>query len=175
MSTTTALPTGTWTYDPAHSSIGFSVKHSGIATFRGTFDDVTAEVRDGVLTGTAKTASVNVPVEQLKGHLLAPDFFDAEAHPEITFTATDLNVDGETLTARGKLTLKGVTKDIEATGTFNGPVEYLAGPERIAVALQTVVNRHDYGVSWNADLPGGGKAVGDDVTITVDLQFTAAA
>lgn len=174
MSTTTALPTGTWTYDAVHSGAGFAVKHSGIATFRGTFDDVTATLADGALTGSVEVASVNVAVEQLKGHLLAPDFFDAEAHPQITFTAADTAVAGDELTIRGELTMKGVTQELQATGTISGPATYIDGSERIAIALKTVVNRHDFGVSWNADLPGGGKAVGDDVTITVDLQLVKA-
>ena len=80
-------------------------------------------------------------------------------------------LDGERLTIRGELTMRGVTKALEATGTFAGPATYLDNSERISIALETVVNRHDFGVSWNADLPGGGKAVGDDVTLTVDLQL----
>jgi polyisoprenoid-binding protein YceI len=175
MSTTEqVIPAGTWTYDAVHSQAGFAVKHSGIATFRGTFEEVDATLVDGTLTGAVKVDSVKVPVAKLKGHLLAPDFFDAESHPEIAFNAADLQLDGERLTVRGELTMKGVTQALEATGTFAGPANYLDGSERVAIALETVVNRNDFGVSWNADLPGGGKAVGDDVTITVDLQFVKA-
>jgi len=85
--------------------------------------------------------------------------------------ATEVHFDGERLTVRGGLTMKGVTQALEATGTFAGPTQYIDGSERIAIALQTVVNRHDFGVSWNAPLPGGGNAVGDDVTLSVDLQL----
>ena len=165
------IPSGTWTIDRVHSRAAFSVRHSGIATFRGHFTDVTATLEDGVLSGAVDVASVEVPVAQLKGHLQSPDFFDAEAHPQITFRASDLSVDGERLTVRGELTMKGVTRDLEATGTITGPATYLDGSERIAIALETVVNRHDFGVSWNAPLPSGGNAVGDDVTLTVDLQL----
>jgi polyisoprenoid-binding protein YceI len=165
------LPTGTWQLDPVHSQVGFAVKHSGIATFRGHFSDVQASLVDGVLTGSAKVASVEVPVDQLKGHLLAPDFFDAEQYPEVTFTATSLTQDGENATVQGELTLKGVTKPLEATGTVSGPATYLDGSERIAIEISTVIDRNDFGVSWNADLPSGGKAVGDDVTITAGLQL----
>jgi polyisoprenoid-binding protein YceI len=172
MSTTEqVIPSGTWTIDPVHSRAAFSVRHSGIATFRGHFTDVTASLEDGDLEGAVDVASVEVPVAQLKGHLQSPDFFDAEAHPQITFRADDLRVDGERLTVRGELTMKGVTRDLEATGTITGPATYLDGSERIAIALETVVNRHDFGVSWNAPLPSGGNAVGDDVTLTVDLQL----
>ena len=168
------IPSGTWTLDPVHSRAAFSVRHSGIATFRGHFTDVTATLEDGVLSGAVDVASVEVPVAQLKGHLQSPDFFDVEAHPQITFRASDLTVDGERLTVRGELTMKGVTRDLEATGTITGPATYLDGSERIAIALETVVNRHDFGVSWNAPLPSGGNAVGDDVTLTVDLQLVKA-
>ncbi len=177
MSTTleqTAVPTGTWTIDPVHSRAAFGVKHSGIATFRGHFTELDADLADGKLKGSVTVDSVDTAVAQLKGHLLSPDFFDAEQHPRIEFRADELNLDGQALTVRGELTMRGVTKPLEATGEFAGPVEYLQGPERLAIALETVVNRHDFGVSWNADLPGGGKAVGDDVTLTVDLQLVKA-
>jgi len=165
------IPTGTWTLDPVHSKAAFAVKHSGIATFRGHFTDVTAQLADGVLTGSVKVDSIEVPMDQLKGHLLAPDFFDAEQHPTIDFRADSITVDGDRATIKGDLTLKGVTKALEATGSVTGPATYLDGNERIAITLETVINRHDFGVSWNADLPSGGKALGDDVTITVDLEL----
>jgi polyisoprenoid-binding protein YceI len=168
------IPSGTWTLDPVHSKAGFSVRHSGIATFRGHFTELSATLEDGTLTGAVEVASVDTPVAQLNGHLQSPDFFDAESHPQITFSASDLDADGERLTVRGELTMRGVTKPLEATGTVAGPATYLDGSERIAIALETVVNRHDFGVSWNAPLPGGGNAVGDDVTLTVDLQLVTA-
>jgi polyisoprenoid-binding protein YceI len=169
-----AVPAGTWTIDPVHSKAAFAVRHSGIATFRGSFTELSATLTDGTLDGAVEVASVEVPVAQLKGHLQSPDFFDAEQYPQITFRANDLDLDGERLSVRGELTMRGITRELEATGTVAGPVEYLQGPERIAISLETVINRHDFGVSWNAPLPGGGNAVGDDVTLTVDLQLTRA-
>src|SRR5687767_10440486 len=121
------VPAGTWTIDPVHSRAEFAVKHSGIATFRGHFTEVAATLEDGILSGSVDVASVEVPVAQLKGHLQSPDFFDAEAHPQITFRASDLDVDGDRLTVRGELTMKGVTRALEATGTFAGPTHYLDG------------------------------------------------
>ena len=174
MSTITTVPTGTWTLDPVHSKAGFAVRHSGIATFRGHFSELSAQLEEGTLTGAVDVSSVEVPVAQLKGHLLAPDFFDAEQFPQITFTASELSVEGEQLSLRGELTMKGVTQPLEAKGSLAGPATYLDGSERIAISLETIVNRHDFGVSWNADLPTGGKAVGDDVTLTVDLYLVKA-
>src|SRR4051812_42292210 len=81
------LPTGTWELDPVHSKASFAVKHAGLSTFRGHFNELTAALTDEsgqpTLTGAVKVDSVEVPVDQLKGHLQGPDFFDAERHPEI--------------------------------------------------------------------------------------------
>lgn len=170
----TTIPAGVWALDPVHSKAAFAVKYSGVATFRGHFSQVDAELRDGTLTGSVDVSSVEVPIAQLKGHLQAPDFFDAEQHPHIAFTASDLAVDGERLTVRGELTIKGTTRPLEATGTFGGPYTGMTGAEAVALSLETVVNRHDFGISWNADLPTGGKALADDVTLTVDLVLTRA-
>ena len=168
------IPAGTWQLDPVHSKAGFAVKHAGLSNFRGTFTDVAASLQDGVLTGTVKVDSVEVPVDQLKGHLQGPDFFDAERFPEITFTSNALTLEGERLTLQGELTMRGVTKPVEATGTLTGPAQYFDGNDRIAIELQTVVDRHDFGVSWNAPIPSGGNALADDVTITVELQLIKA-
>lgn len=165
------LPTGTWQLDPVHSKAGFAVKHAGLSNFRGTFDTVDASLEDGVLRGSVKVDSVSVPVDQLKGHLQGPDFFDAERHPEITFVARNLEQDGEQLKVAGELTMRGVTKPVEATGTIAGPAQYFDGNDRIAIELETTVDRTAYGINWNAPIPSGGNALADDVTITVELQL----
>jgi polyisoprenoid-binding protein YceI len=170
----TTVPAGTWGLDPVHSKAAFSVKHSGIATFRGSFGDVTGALEDGVLTGAVKVASVEVPVEQLVGHLQSPDFFDAERNPEITFRSTAIRPDGDQLIVDGELTLRGVTKPVQGVGSLAGPTQYLDGKDRIAVELTTVIDRTQFGVDWNAPLPGGGQALGNDVTLTVELQLVKA-
>jgi polyisoprenoid-binding protein YceI len=171
---TQTVPAGTWELDPVHSKAAFSVKHSGIATFRGSFKEVTGKLDDGVLTGGVKVASVDVPVEQLVGHLQGPDFFDAERNPEITFTSSELRQDGDQLIIKGDLTMRGVTKPLEAAGSLAGPTQYLDGKDRIAIEVTTVVDRTEFGVNWNAPLPGGGQALGNDVTLTVELQLVKA-
>jgi polyisoprenoid-binding protein YceI len=165
------LPTGTWQLDPVHSKAGFAVKHAGLSNFRGTFDTVDASLEDGVLRGSVKVDSVSVPVDQLKGHLQGPDFFDAERHPEITFVARNLEQNGEQLKVAGELTMRGVTKPVEATGTIAGPAQYFDGNDRIAIELETTVDRTAYGINWNAPIPSGGNALADEVTITVELQL----
>jgi polyisoprenoid-binding protein YceI len=168
------LPTGTWELDPVHSKASFAVKHAGISTFRGHFTDVSATLADGVLTGAVDVTSVEVPVDQLKGHLQGPDFFDAERFPQITFQATETAQDGERLTVKGELTMRGVTQPIEAVGTLSGPAQYFDGKDRIAIELETTVDRTAYGINWNAPIPSGGNALADDVTITVELQLIRA-
>jgi polyisoprenoid-binding protein YceI len=169
------LPTGTWQLDPVHSGAGFAVKHAGLSNFRGTFDEFDAKLTDEsgtpTLTGTVKVDSVSVPVDQLKGHLQGPDFFDAERNPEITFVASNLQQDGERFKVAGELTMRGVTKPIEATGTISGPAQYFDGNDRIAIELSTVVDRTEFGINWNAPIPSGGNALANDVTITVELQL----
>jgi polyisoprenoid-binding protein YceI len=168
------LPTGTWELDPVHSKASFAVKHAGLSTFRGHFTDVTAALADGVLTGAVDVTSVEVPVDQLKGHLQGPDFFDAERFPQITFQATETAQDGERLTVKGELTMRGVTQPIEAVGTLSGPAQYFDGKDRIAIELETTVDRTAYGINWNAPIPSGGNALADEVTITVELQLIRA-
>ena len=168
------LPTGTWELDPVHSKASFAVKHAGISTFRGHFTQVDAKLADGVLTGAVDVASVEVPVDQLKGHLQGPDFFDAERFPEITFKASETAQDGERLTVKGELTMRGVTQPIEAVGSLSGPAQYFDGKDRVAIELETTVDRTAYGINWNAPIPSGGNALADEVTITVELQLVRA-
>lgn len=161
---------GDWQFAAVHSSADFSVKYL-VAAFRGRFEELTATLKDGVLTGTAKVASIAIKDENLVGHLMAPDFFDAEQFPEITFTSTILDIQGDELTLDGELTMKGVTRPVHATGTIEGPTEDFMGNTRLGFAVQTTIDRTDFGVNWNADLPKGGKALSDEVTLTVELEF----
>jgi polyisoprenoid-binding protein YceI len=161
---------GSWNFAAVHSSADFAVKYL-VAQFRGSFEELDAKLENGVLTGSAKVASIRVKDENLVGHLMAPDFFDAEQFPEISFTSTILDITGEELTLDGELTLKGVTKPVKATGKVQGPTEDFMGNTRLGFTLETTVDRTDFGVSWNADLPKGGKALGDEVTLTVELEF----
>jgi polyisoprenoid-binding protein YceI len=172
------LPQGNWKSDPIHSSVGFSVKHMGAGTFRGNFDDYSVSLAtgdDGELrfTGSATVQSVAVKDENLKGHLLSPDFFDAERNPEITFVARDVHEADGGLVVEGDLTVKGITKAVEARGSISGPVEGPDGKHRIGIDLETVVDRHEFGLDWNADLPDGTKVLGDEVTLSVHLELSS--
>ena len=174
MSTTetkTMLPAGTWQLDPVHSSIGFAVRHSGVMTFRGTFDEFTAQLVDGRLEGTAKVASVRVDDPQLAGHLQTPDFFDAELHPELRFVSNAVEREGDRVSISGELTLRGTTNPVELSGTVNGPVADAYGKQRFGLDLETTVNRRDYGIDWGMELPSGEPMLADDVVITADLAL----
>lgn len=177
MSTTSAVQDrleGTWNFAAAHSSADFAVKYV-VSTFRGSIEDLSATLENGVLSGTAKVASVKVKDDNLTGHLMAPDFFDAEQFPEISFRSTDISGEGDTVTVQGELTLKGVTKPITATGTLEGPAADFMGNTRLGFTLETTIDRTDYGVSWNAELPSGGPALSNEVTLHVELEFHKAA
>ena len=120
MSTTeilTVAPAGTWRLDPVHSTVGFEVEYL-VGTFKGQFREVEAKLVVGEsgasLEGVAKVASVDVKDENLAAHLQSPDFFDAERYPELRFTAEQIDLDGDTITAPGELTMKGVTKPVDA-------------------------------------------------------------
>jgi polyisoprenoid-binding protein YceI len=165
---------GSWNLDPVHSSIGFEVPYLS-GTFKGQFRDAQAKLvvhdEEANLDGVARVASVDVKDENLSAHLQSPDFFDAERHPELHFSAQDIDLDSETVSASGELTIKGVTKPVEVAGTLTPPLVDAYGRERIGLVLSTTVNRHDFGVSFKMPLPSGEPAIGDEVTIVAELYF----
>ena len=166
-----ALPAGTWQVDKVHSSIGFAVDYMA-GTFHGTFGDFDAAVTDGVLNGTAKVASVQVKDDNLAAHLHGPDFFDAQTHPELTFTSKTINRDGDRVTIDGEITIKGHTETAQITGEISAPIADPYGGERFGLKLQTVVDRDTFGISWNNPLPSGEPALSNMVTITAGPQLS---
>jgi polyisoprenoid-binding protein YceI len=178
MSTTeqirTDVPTGTWQADVVHSSVGFEVPYLGVSTFSGTVTDFDATVTDGRLAGAARIASVHTKDENLTGHLLAPDFFDAERFPEVRFAANAVTRDGNEVEIDGEVTLKGVTQPAVLRGTIAGPTTDPYGKERIALKLETTIDRTQFGINWNAPMPDGSNALSNDVTLKADLVLVAA-
>jgi polyisoprenoid-binding protein YceI len=176
--TRTVAPVGTWSLDPVHSSVGFEISYLA-GTFKGEFREVesTLSVADGgaTLQGAARVAGVDVKDENLAAHLQSPDFFDAERHPDLRFAADEIALDGETVTVRGEITIKGVTKRVALTGTASPPLTDPYGNERIGLTLGTTVDRTDFGVDWNTPLPTGDPALANEVAIVADLQFVRAA
>jgi polyisoprenoid-binding protein YceI len=167
----------TWQLDGAnHSVVSFAVDYVG-GKFKASIAPISAglELEDstGSLTGSARADGIVVRDENLRGHLLSPDFFDSENAPELTFKSNELEVDGEKITVRGDLTLRGTTHPVELHGTIRGPVVDQFGQNRLGVVLETTVDRSAYGFNWNADTPTG-NALADEVAVTADLFFVAA-
>src|SRR6476469_6145100 len=145
------VPAGTYAVDPVHSSINFAITHNGVAT---------------KLEGTVDVASVRIDEEQLKGHLLSPDFFDAGRYPQLRFSSSELSVaDDGAVTLRGELEIRGETREVEASGKFGQLGADLAGNARVGLSVAATVDRRNFGLDWNAELPSGGEVLDYEVSI----------
>jgi polyisoprenoid-binding protein YceI len=177
MPTTALQPlAGAYTSDPVHSSFAFAVRYMGVSTFRGTLGDVRATLVAGpggvALEGTAQVESISIRTpQQFREHVLSEEFFDVAAHPQVTFRSTrvELAEDGRAV-VDGELTIKGTTLPVHAEGTWTPEAE-LFGARKAGLALAATVDRTAYGLDWNAELPTGGKALADDVALTVELTL----
>lgn len=164
------VPVGTWKADPSHSTFEFAVRHMGVATVKGRFADVDATLVGGAapsLDGTIGVASVDTRDETRDGHLQSPDFFDVERFPQARFHSVRVEPDRVV----GLLTLKGVTHEIELAATISGGGTDPYGNERIGLDLDGEIDRTDYGVDWNAPLPGGGFLLADRVKLSASFSF----
>ena len=173
MSTTTAPLAGTYAADPVHSSFGFAVRYQGVSLFRGNLSEASATLSDGRLEGVATVESISIRTpEQFRAHVLSAEFFDAADHPEVTFASDqiDLREDG-TVTVDGELTIKGITRPVQATGTWIAPAADAFGSTRGHLNLEAQVDRTEFDMNWNAPLPSGGKALANEVTLTVELSL----
>jgi polyisoprenoid-binding protein YceI len=168
-----------WTVDPAHSAIGFSVKHLMIATVRGrfkTFDarlhlDTAAPERARV-EAEIEVASVDTGLADRDNHLRSNDFFLAAEYPKITFVSKRIERTGDkTARITGDLTIRGVTREAVLEAEHEGTIKDPWGRTRVAFRATTTIDRHDYGVAWNQLLEAGGVLVGDKVRIEVEAQF----
>jgi len=178
-STTTAtiVPTGTWAIDPAHSKVGFAVKHMGIATVRGGFAQFegTLEVGEDLgslrARGTVQAESVDTNESQRDAHLRSPDFFDAEHNPQITFQSTSIEpLDEESLRITGNLTMHGVTNELVLGARLQGAELDPWGNERVGLEVTGQLSRGDYGMKFNQALGSGNMLVSDKVTLTLDVS-----
>ncbi len=164
-----AIPTGTWTLDKVHSQVGYAVKHAGVSLFKGGVEGFEASLADGTLSGSAPVTGITVQDENLAGHLLSPDFFDAERHPQVSFTSTEVRRDGDELVVEGELEIRGARRPVRLTGTISGPVA-----DRLGISLETVIDRTDFGMTWQMEFPGGGAALENEVRLTADLELVKA-
>jgi polyisoprenoid-binding protein YceI len=178
--TTTAaeIPAGTWSIDPVWSALEFEAKKLGLLTVKGRVPGFTGTITGGAspsLEGVVDATSITTFDEQRDGHLQSPDFFDTARHPELRFASTSVDVEGDEVVVEGELTIRGVTKPVELRGRFVGAAHDAFGNERIGVELEGVVDRNDFGLSWNAPLPGGGFLLPDDVTLRATFAAVKAA
>jgi polyisoprenoid-binding protein YceI len=178
MSTTsTVIPTGAWAVDPSHSTVGFAVKHMGIATVRGEFNEFfgTVEIGDDLSTakayGTVKVESVDTKESQRDDHLRSADFFDAAQHPELTFESTSIEaLDDEEFRTTGNLTIHGVTNEIVLHADVQGTDTDPWGNERVGIEITGQLSRGDYDMQFNQALGSGNMLVADKVKLALDIS-----
>ncbi len=167
---------GTWVLDPSHSEISFSVRHMMISKVRGTFaiKEATIVAPENPLevqvTASADATSINTKDEGRDAHLRSGDFFDVETHPTIGFVSTGVRAEDGDFFVDGDLTIHGVTKPVTFDFEFGGFGTDPWGNYKAGATAKTVIDREDFGLTWNAALETGGVLVGKDVTITLDLQ-----
>jgi len=176
-SKSTLVPGGTWTVDPVHSTVGFSVKHLGIATVRGQFDDFdgTFEVGEGDTSarayGSVQAVSVNTNDSGRDEHLRSADFFGVEQNPELRFESTGVeHVDDETFEIAGDLTMNGITKPIKLTAEVQGTETDPWGNERVALEVRGQLNRGAWNMTFNQALGSGNLLVGEKVKLELDIS-----
>jgi len=182
--TATPAATSTWNIDPVHSVAEFRVKHMMISNVRGHFTGITgkltfnpADLAKSQVAATIDVATIDTRDPQRDTHLKSADFFDAEKFPTLTFTSSRVTrrADGEVVVA-GPLTIHGVSREVEFL--VEGPTPPIKDPwgnTRIGVTATTKIDRRDYGLHFNAALETGGVMVGEEVTITLELEFVQAA
>lgn len=166
---------GTYNLDPAHSRIGFWLRHAMVTKVRGEFTEYDSQLTvdldnaaNSAATATIKAASIDTANADRDAHVKGEDFFDVEKFPEITFTATEFNINGAEGTVTGGLTIRGVTKpvtlDVEIAGVAVDPYEQT----RLGFEAKTMINRKDFGIDFNAPLNTGGVLLSEDIHIEIE-------
>jgi len=172
------LKPGTWTIDPTHSVIGFSVRHMMVSKVRGRFEKFEATLtvpEDATLASVEATidaGSINTDNGDRDNHIRSADFFHVEEHPQFAFRSTGIEAKGEDFVLKGELTIKGKTNPVELTLEFNGSTLDPYGLTRAGFTASTQISRKDFGVDIEMPMDGGGVVVGDKITIDIDAEFT---
>jgi polyisoprenoid-binding protein YceI len=168
-----------WTLDPAHSTVGFSVRHLGLSTVRGRFATVTADADHDPANPAASRARVEIDVrsidtgnEQRDAHLRGADFFDTETHPTIVFQLTSVTPKGgDEYRVAGDLTIRGVTRPVELDAEYFGTAADPYGNVKAGLSMSGSINRSDWDLRWNVPLEAGRLVVGERVRIEVEAQL----
>jgi len=179
---TSASATTTWNIDPAHSSAEFKVKHMMISNVKGSFSGVSGVLTEHAVDSALSSVEASVPVAtistgdaQRDGHLKSADFFDAEKYPTLLFKSTQVVRKGDAYEVTGDLTIHGVTKPVTfAVDGPSAPGKDPWGNTRIGLSATTKINRKDFGLAWNSALETGGFLVGEEISITLDVEFIKA-
>jgi polyisoprenoid-binding protein YceI len=168
------IPAGVWAVDPVHSNANFEVEHADVSIFRGGFKPVDAKLtstESGLeLEGAVDVESISVDDENIRPHLLSPEFFDVVRNPRITYRTTEIAGSPDDLEVAGELSMAGVSLPVTAHGRLRGPID-LGDTQKVALSLETTVDRTAFGMNWQMELPSGGRALADEVKLVVDLEF----
>jgi polyisoprenoid-binding protein YceI len=172
------VPAGTWTVDPVHSSVAFEVKHMMISTVRGHFHEYDGRLEAAEddptgsrVEGSAKVASIDTGNDERDAHLRSPEFFDADRFPEIHYVSTEIqHIEAGTYRVTGDLTIKDVTQSVEMDATVEGVGEDPWGNERVGIRVRGIVDRRDFGLTWQQPLTRGGVLVGEQVFVLIDIS-----
>ncbi len=167
-----------YTIDAAHSEVGFSVKHMVVATVRGNFTEFSGkimydenDISNSSVEGVIKTTSINTGNSKRDEHLRNSDFFDAANHPEILFKTKKVEKKGDGFVAIGDLTMRGVTKEVALDFEITGKITDPWGNERVGLEARGVINRQDFGISWNNALDNGGVVVSNEVKLLIQAEL----
>jgi polyisoprenoid-binding protein YceI len=176
--TETVIPTGTWSIDPVWSALEFEVEKIGLVRIKGRVPGFSGTIGGGpepAIEGRVDATSITTFDETRDAHIQSPDFFDTQRHPELRFVSTRVEARGEDLLVEGELTIKGVTRPVELRGRYLGAGVDPYGNDRIALELAGTVDRTEFGLTWNAPLPGGSFMLPDEVLLTATFAAVRAA
>lgn len=177
-SPTVAIPAGEWAIDPVWSSLEFEVKKLGLMTIKGRVPGFTGTIRGGEepsIEGTVDVSSITTFDENRDGHLQSPDFFDAARHPTLRFQSSRISTVDDQLLVEGDLTIKGVTKPVDLRGAYVGSAVDPMGSDRIGLEVSTTIDRTEFGLEWNAPLPGGGFLLPNEIVLRASFAAAKAA
>ena len=177
MTSTAAVPT-TWSIDPTHSLVEFSVKHMMITTVKGRFGAVSGSISLDPAAPRVEAAidvtSIDTRTEQRDQHLRSPDFFDVAKYPAIAFTSRRIDgrfaKAGDEFRIVGDLTIKGIAREVTLNAVFEGEGKDPWGGSRVSFSAITKINRHEFGLEWNQTLETGGVLVSAEVKISLEIQ-----
>lgn len=167
---------GTWTIDPVHSDVSFSVRHMMVSKVRGRFGAFTGTVvtdEDPLaskVTAEIDLTSIDTNNAQRDDHIRSADFFEVDKHPNMTYASTGIRQSGDGYVVDGELSLKGITKSVPLALEFNGAGPDAFGGTRAGFSATTEISRKDFGIEFNMPIDGGGVVIGDKISITLEIE-----